>query len=62
LHASGIQSRLILQVHDELVIESPEAEVDTVKRELHRIMESIEGLSVPLLVEVGAGPNWERAH
>jgi DNA polymerase-1 len=62
LHASGIQSRLILQVHDELVLEVPDVEVDTVKRELHRIMESIEGLSVPLLVEVGAGPNWERAH
>ena len=62
LHASGIQSRLVLQVHDELVLEVPDAEVDIVKRELHRIMESIEGLSVPLLVEVGAGPNWERAH
>jgi DNA polymerase-1 len=43
-------------------LEVPDVEVDTVKRELHRIMESIEGLSVPLLVEVGAGPNWERAH
>jgi DNA polymerase-1 len=62
LHSSGLKSRLILQVHDELVIEAPEAEVDTVKRELHRIMEGIEGLSVPLLVEVGAGLNWERAH
>jgi len=49
-------------VHDELVLEVPDAEVETVKRELHHIMEGVEGLSVPLLVEVGAGPNWERAH
>jgi DNA polymerase-1 len=62
LKSSGLRSRLILQVHDELVIEAPEVEVETVKRELHRIMEGIEGLSVPLLVEVGAGPNWEQAH
>jgi DNA polymerase-1 len=62
LQASGLRSRLILQVHDELVVEAPEGEVDTIKRELHRIMEGVEGLSVPLLVEVGAGPNWERAH
>lgn len=62
LRGSGLWSRLILQVHDELVLEVPEAELEVVKRELRRIMESVEGLSVPLLVQVGAGPNWERAH
>ncbi len=62
LKSSELRSRLILQVHDELVLEVPEVEVETVMRELHRIMEGVEGLSVPLLVEVGAGPNWERAH
>jgi len=62
LKSSGLRSRLVLQVHDELVLEVPADELDTVRRELHRIMEGVEGLSVPLLVEVGAGPNWERAH
>jgi len=62
LKSSGIGARLVLQVHDELVLEVPDAEVDTIKRELHRIMEGVEGLTVPLLVEVGAGPNWEQAH
>ena len=62
LKSSGLRSRLVLQVHDELVVEAPESEVDAIKLELHRIMEGVEGLSVPLLVEVGAGPNWEKAH
>ncbi len=62
LKASGLRSQLVLQVHDELVVEAPETEVETIKAELHRIMEGVEGLSVPLLVEVGAGPNWEQAH
>jgi DNA polymerase-1 len=62
LRGSGLQARLILQVHDELVVEAPAHEVELVQRELHRIMESVEGLSVPLLVQVGAGPNWEQAH
>jgi len=62
LRGSGLRARLILQVHDELVVEAPEDEVETVRRELHRIMEGVEGLSVPLLVQVGAGPNWEQAH
>jgi DNA polymerase-1 len=62
LKSSGLRSRLVLQVHDELVVEAPESEVDAIKLALHRIMEGVEGLSVPLLVEVGAGPNWEKAH
>jgi len=62
LKSSGLGARLVLQVHDELVLEVPDAEVDTINHELHRIMEGVEGLSVPLLVEVGVGPNWERAH
>ena len=55
-------SRMIMQVHDELVLEVPEAELDWVKAEVPRLMAGVAQLSVPLLAEVGAGPNWERAH
>ena len=55
-------TRLILQVHDELVLEVPEAEVDTVKAELPGLMSGAASLAVPIPAEVGVGPNWERAH
>jgi DNA polymerase-1 len=51
-----------MQVHDELVLEVPDAELDTVKRELPRLMGSVAELAVPLVVDVGAGLNWDRAH
>ncbi|WP_028454080.1 DNA polymerase I [Chitinilyticum litopenaei] len=57
-----LASRLIMQVHDELVMEVPEAELDLVKAELPRRMAAIAGLNVPLLAEVGVGANWEEAH
>jgi DNA polymerase I len=57
-----LKSRLIMQVHDELVLEAPEREIETVKRELPRLMGSVAKLSVPLVVDVGAGPNWDKAH
>jgi DNA polymerase-1 len=57
-----LKSRLIMQVHDELVLEVPDAELDTVKRELPRLMGSVAELAVPLVVDVGTGPNWDRAH
>jgi DNA polymerase-1 len=53
---------LILQVHDELVLEVPHEELDEVKSELPRRMSGVAQLAVPLVVEVGAGLNWERAH
>jgi DNA polymerase-1 len=59
---SGLEARLIMQVHDELVLEVPEAELAHVKQELPRLMADVARLAVPLLVEVGSGPNWERAH
>jgi DNA polymerase-1 len=49
-------------VHDELVLEVPGGELDLVKREVARLMGAALVLEVPLLVEVGAGPNWEQAH
>ena len=59
---SGLVSRLIMQVHDELVLEVPQAELELVKRELPGLMEGVTQLAVPLVVDVGAGPNWEKAH
>ena len=54
--------KIIMQVHDELVFEVPEAEVDWVKHEIPRLMAGVAHLKVPLLAEVGVGPNWEKAH
>jgi DNA polymerase-1 len=56
------QCRIIMQVHDELVLELPESEKDWVRSELPRLMAGVAQLRVPLLAEVGFGPNWEQAH
>ncbi len=55
-------TKIIMQVHDELVFEVPESEVDWVKTEVPRLMAGVAQLKVPLLAEVGVGPNWEKAH
>jgi len=57
-----LNSRLILQVHDELVLEVPDGELERVKRELPALMSGVAKLAVPLAVDVGAGPNWDQAH
>lgn len=62
LQGSGIKSKLIMQVHDELVLEVPDDEVDLIKQKLPELMASVAKLSVPLLAEVGVGNNWEEAH
>ncbi len=62
LDAEGLQSRMIMQVHDELVLEVPEAELDQVKTRLPQLMAGAAKLKVPLRAEVGSGPNWEAAH
>jgi DNA polymerase-1 len=54
----GLKSRMTLQVHDELVFEAPEGEVDTLKRLAREHMENVYEFAVPLLVEVGIGRNW----
>ncbi len=53
---------MIMQVHDELVFELPESEVDWVRTEVPRLMAGVADLKVPLLAEVGVGPNWDKAH
>ncbi len=54
--------RMIMQVHDELVFELPEAEVDWLRGHIPRLMAGVADLKVPLLAEVGVGPNWDKAH
>ncbi len=58
----GFKSRLIMQVHDELVLEVAEPELDEVRARLPQLMGGVAELEVPLKVEVGVGPNWEAAH
>jgi DNA polymerase-1 len=60
--AGMTNARLLLQVHDELVIEAPEAEAATLAPRIKQVMESAMQLSVPLTVEVGIGPHWGAAH
>ncbi|MCC7150445.1 MAG: DNA polymerase I, partial [Rubrivivax sp.] len=55
-------TRIVMQVHDELVFEVPDDEVDWVKAEVPRLMAGVAELKVPLLAEVGVGANWEEAH
>jgi DNA polymerase-1 len=62
LDEARMRSLLILQVHDELVLEVPEAEVELVCRELPRLMAGVARLCVPLVAEVGVGANWDEAH
>ena len=61
LRSRGLETGMLLQVHDELVFESPPAEVEEVSRLVKREMESVRKLEVPLLVEVASGPNWRDA-
>ncbi len=62
IRSEGLATKLVLQVHDELVLEVPQAELSRVKQELPLRMTRVAGLSVPLVVDVGTGPNWEQAH
>lgn len=57
-----LATRRIMQVHDELVLEVPESERDLVKQQLPVLMNGVAKLVVPLLVELGEGLNWDRAH
>ena len=62
LREEKLQARLLLQVHDELIVEAPEAECDEVKRILKEEMENVVHYSVPLTTEVGVGKTWLEAH
>jgi len=58
----GLRTRMVLQVHDELLFEVPEKEVKKVEKLVRETMESVMALCVPLRVEVGVGKNWAEAH
>jgi DNA polymerase-1 len=62
LKQKQLKARLIMQVHDELVLEVPDDELGLLKSELPKLMCGVAKLEVPLVVDVGAGPNWEKAH
>ena len=62
LRDAGLKARLLLQVHDELLFEAPEAEVPALTDLARRVMESAATLSVPLVVETGVGRTWADAH
>ncbi len=62
LAESGLDCRMVMQVHDELVCEVAEKDVNALTKLVHRDMESAAELKVPLLVEVGVGDNWDEAH
>ena len=62
LREEGLLSRLVLQIHDELLLEVPAGEIDKVKTLLVSEMENVVKLSVPLTVECNYGKNWLEAH
>jgi len=62
LSEENLQSKLIMQVHDELVLEVPDHELALVKANLPELMQNVATLSVPLVADVGVGKNWEGAH
>jgi DNA polymerase-1 len=62
LQNSDLRSVMIMQVHDELVLEVPEDELQVVSEGLTQRMQSAAALKVPLLVDVGVGDNWDEAH
>ena len=62
LDASGLRTKLIMQVHDELVLEAPEDELEKVKERVRALMQDVAKLDVALVVDVGVGNNWDEAH
>jgi DNA polymerase-1 len=62
LEAEGLQSKMVMQVHDELVLEVPEAELSYIQQKLPELMGGVGKLRVPLTAEVGVGKNWDEAH
>jgi DNA polymerase-1 len=61
LQAAGVKSRILVQVHDELVLEVVDSEREQVEAILKETMENVVKLSVPLLIDMHAGKNWAEA-
>ena len=62
LENSALKTKMIMQVHDELVLEVPTDELDLVQQQLPVLMAQVAQLKVPLIAEVGVGDNWDKAH
>jgi len=62
IESEKLATKLVMQVHDELVLEVPEGELGRVKPQVEKLMTGVATLDVPLVVEAGVGENWERAH
>ncbi|MBR1777240.1 MAG: DNA polymerase I [Alphaproteobacteria bacterium] len=62
LKEAGLSAKLLLQVHDELILEMPEKEAEETAKVVKNVMESVFTLSVPLIAEVGIADNWANAH
>ena len=62
LRAEGLEARLILQVHDELIVECPEGEAEQVRALLQEEMEGVAALAVPLVADAKAGRTWAQCH
>jgi DNA polymerase I len=62
LEQSKLKTKLVMQVHDELVLEVPSAELELVRKEIPGLMTNVAKLDVPLVAEPGVGGNWEEAH
>ena len=62
LYAEGLKAKLILQVHDELIVECPVEEIEMASQILREEMEQAAQLSVPLTADVNQGQNWLEAH
>ena len=62
LHAEATDARVIMQVHDELVLEAPAAEADAIAKQVAALMGSAAQLDVPLKVAAGLGNSWDEAH
>ena len=62
LQKGGYKTKMLLQVHDELVFEAPEDEVEAVSAMIKQTMENVVNLAVPFIAEVGVGDNWSEAH
>jgi DNA polymerase-1 len=62
LDREKLDTKLIMQVHDELVLEVPENELSAVQGRVQELMQGVHELDVPLVVEVGVGENWDKAH
>ena len=62
LREAGLAARLILQVHDELLFEAPDAEAEATAKLAQQVMQEAAALSVPLTVETGIAKNWGGAH